>query len=383
MSLNYADFPVGQQSLAMSLRFQEMFAGRIGYSNSPIVTDQFDLYPNGSEGFRGTLRSYKAHNTIDYSDSGATDDQTLNFQTPDDSTTDIALTPFGTSVQNYAMSARAVAAAQNDVVRALNGDAAASEIIVTQALQNNLRDIDQTLFEVLNGVAAFEATRPTTGGTRGGVGNAAVTDEAKRGFFYDTFDGTNARPLIGTGTNALDRVIEAATHAWGDSLPEDEPLWLFVGDNDYIKLQQARISDERGGVAESEISSLSFLDGKFRVLRRSAAFDDQSALTAPRTSAANSGSDNTSFLIRAGALAFRAVNLWDLPIELHRAPLTGRGSGRVTGITRWGFVLHPLGWSVGLTAQRFAKPDDFDAAGDWSRVYDAKNLGILPIFHSA
>ena len=377
MSLNYADFPVGQQSLAMSLRFQEMFAGRIGYSNSPIVTDQFDLYPNGAEGFRGTLRSYKAHNTINYADAASTDDQTLNFQTPDDSTTDVALTQFGTSVQNYALSARAVAAAQNDVVRALNGDASASEIIVTQALQNNLRDIDQTLFAVLNGIASSEADRPS-GANQGGVGDGVDANDANIGFFYDTHDGTNARPLIGTGTNALDRIIEAGTYAWGDSLPEEEPLWLFVGDNDYIKLQQARISDERGGVAESEISSLSFLDGKIRVLRRSAAFTGQGS-----AGAVNAASTNTSFLIRAGALGFRAVNLWDLPIELHRAPLTGRGSGRVTGITRWAFVLQPLGWSFQDTTQAFARPTSFSAAADWARVYDAKNLGILPIFHSA
>jgi len=88
----------------------------------------------------------------------------------------------------------------------------------------------------------------------------------------------------------------------------------------------------------------------------------------------------TSIIAQRGIFAFAQKELGgDMPlIELHRNPLSGKGSGDTTVISRQGFVLHPVGWSWRKSGM---SPTLADLAKDtnWEKKFQTKQQRFVKI----
>jgi len=88
----------------------------------------------------------------------------------------------------------------------------------------------------------------------------------------------------------------------------------------------------------------------------------------------------TTIIAQRGIFAFAQKELGgDMPlIELHRNPLTGKGSGNTTVISRQGFVLHPVGWSWKKSGM---SPTLADLAKDtnWEKKFQTKQQRFVKI----
>jgi hypothetical protein len=67
---------------------------------------------------------------------------------------------------------------------------------------------------------------------------------------------------------------------------------------------------------------------------------------------------------------------------LYRDANKYNGGGTTDIWYRWGYVAHPMGYSVAAGAQSaFASNSVYAAGTTFERKFDMLNLGILPVFH--
>ena len=89
-------------------------------------------------------------------------------------------------------------------------------------------------------------------------------------------------------------------------------------------------------------------------------------------------------MLLPGAMHMSSVSVPN-PVAIDRNEGVGSGSGRTTAWYRWGYVMHPRGYSFAGTQTAFASNASYTgsaATPAWERKVDLLNLGILPIFHA-
>ena len=90
----------------------------------------------------------------------------------------------------------------------------------------------------------------------------------------------------------------------------------------------------------------------------------------------------TSYLFGAGAVG-HALAETPVPTETDRLPLTGGGQDIL--VNRRHFVLHPRGikWNPGsgVPAKQTPSNTELEASGNWTKVYDTKNIRIVKFVH--
>ena len=99
-----------------------------------------------------------------------------------------------------------------------------------------------------------------------------------------------------------------------------------------------------------------------------------------KTAGTTSGYKYETFLFGQGAFARTEIAMEgeDLPIELYRVPLQGKGAGRTYVITRRYFLLHPRGISNGtsITSGNAGPTYAQLAADNWTQEFLTKNIRI-------
>jgi hypothetical protein len=98
--------------------------------------------------------------------------------------------------------------------------------------------------------------------------------------------------------------------------------------------------------------------------------------TCPQRAGTTDGVVYTSYLMKPGAI-LRGVNVTPEDVETERDGL----AGDTNLITRRHFVLHPAGIAFQNASVAGSSPTnaELEAAANWDRVYDLKNIGIVAI----
>ena len=123
------------------------------------------------------------------------------------------------------------------------------------------------------------------------------------------------------------------------------------------------------------LTAVSFYQGK-RVL-----VSDQ----CPRVAGATSGFKYTSYLFAAGAIGYADATGTaggpKVPTEIDSAPAAGNGEGVQTVWYRRHWVMHPRGVSfTGSPASASGVSDaEISTAGNWTRVWDPKNVRLVAV----
>jgi hypothetical protein len=157
-------------------------------------------------------------------------------------------------------------------------------------------------------------------------------------------------------------------------------------------------------VTDGNVQFATIMNGMFRVIVSRTGFGSYNAQgTLGATQAVNAGSDKTSLICLPGVLS--QVDLAQpTPVEFDADASKGTGSGKRDAWYRWGYVLHPRGYTWAGSKGGFAVNEDSTASvtqqsaltgfnyepsnatqkkvSPWTRKETVGNLGILPIFHS-
>lgn len=99
----------------------------------------------------------------------------------------------------------------------------------------------------------------------------------------------------------------------------------------------------------------------------------------PVVAGGTSGFKYTSFVFKRGAFGYGESANGIVPVEVDRDPSTGMGVDVL--YTRRQFAIHPIGmaWLEGSVAGVSPTDTELEAAANWNRVYDAKNVGFAAL----
>jgi hypothetical protein len=253
------------------------------------------------------------------------------------------------------------------------------------------QDEHDAILSVLKGVAGAESKIASDNGTGGIADFGQDYSATTTGFYVDI----NAAGAYGTAadseTNARDLIIGGSTSTgYGAVLGENlfkavslgfadyEPDYLYMVTSPEIltKLRVANLVDQTT-VTEGNLEFSTIFGGKFRLIVTRADQGNRAA-----DSDVNALSTKTTFLCKPGAIEMAQLNV-PMPVELYRDANKYNGGGTTDIWYRWGYVAHPMGYSVASGAQNaFASNATLATNTTFERKFDMLNLGILPVFHS-
>lgn len=333
------------------------------------VVGQRDDVDGDVESYIGQFRWYKPLNPV------------INIASATDSA-DGDMTSITTDKAKYIKTVRTHGAEQVNVQEVITKEDGLKKIARDLA-QTRYDDEGKALMAVLQGVAASEAALGTAGGITDFDTDA---DDADTGFFVDLNAGgvfgddatgaTDARKLFdseGVGAARGERLFQAIGMGFKDYEPDY--MYMVTSPQMMAELRASNLVDETK-VTDGELEFSSIFDGKFRLLP-----SRQNQFGANAGTNLNAISTKITFLLKPAAVSFSPVNP-PMPVELDRAAAAYKGSGKTQMWYRWGFVMHPEGYSWAGSEDAFASDTDYAAAGSWTRKVSALSLPILPIFHS-
>lgn len=359
------------------------------------------------EDYYGTIRWYKPlGSTLQYDGSDDTTGAATVINVATQSMDEGAKTGISTDFAEYVKTVRTHGADQYNVQQVISGQDGLAKI-ARDFGETQARDQDAALTAVFQGVASAEAR---TGSGSAAANNGGQEDpntfDSAAGFFVDLnntdvqahFDtsGSNDGQLIDMSisnrSDRLQRILAASSIAWSDYEPDF--LYLIVQPNDYLKIRQSNFIDEERAV-DGNLSFETMLGGKYRIIVTRKSFGSFAASTFVQST-----STNTSFLALPGSISMLNLDVPN-PVAFDRDESRGRGTGLVEAWYRWGYVMHPRGYTWQGTKSEFVVNTDTNisrasnaavngyfhnpASGTvrqaWGRKEDMLNLGILPIFH--
>ena len=392
-------------------RFQNLARAVSAYSDEAYTLERkivstglvgSDARISGSDDdYYGTIRWYKPlGSTLQYDGSDDTTGAATVINLATQNANEGAKTSISTTTSQYVKTVRTHGADQYNVQRVISGEDGLAKI-ARDFGETQARDQDAALTAVLQGVASTEALTGSAGQT------SPDSIQASNGFhidlnsttvqgFYNT-TGSNDGQLVDVSiTNRGDRmgrILAAASIGFKDLEPEF--FYLVVQPSEYLKIRQSNfIDDER--VVDGNLSFETMLGGRFRIIVSRKNFGSFANATGVQ-----SGSTRTSFLVLPGAVSMLNLDVPN-PVAFDRDESVGRGTGSVEAWYRWGYVMHPRGYSwrgvtnafvanTDATATRAANGSDVSGyfhnvttnqRTPWARQEDMLNLGILPIFHN-
>ena len=272
--------------------------------------------------------------------------------------------------------------------------------------ETRTQDEHNALLSILKGVAISEALLGA-GNASGQVGLGGQTfdndPKSKRNGFYVDL---GASKSIVDATSAIQGAARAENFlkAFGMAYKDYEPeiAYLVTSPETMASLRSANLVDQTT-VTEGNVTFSTIFGGKFRLIQTRAS---QGMSTAELTKINGGGGVDivgakTSFIVLPGSLAMRSLAVPDA-VEITRDGNKYKGGGVTSIWYRWGFVMHPAGYSWAGSQEDFASDaayksaivagtptaltavaDATTASGTWTRKTDSVlSLGILPVFHS-
>lgn len=272
--------------------------------------------------------------------------------------------------------------------------------------ETRTQDEHNALLSILKGVAISEALLGA-GNASGQVGLGGQTfdndPKSKRNGFYVDL---GASKSIVDATSAIQGAARAENFlkAFGMAYKDYEPefAYLVTSPETMASLRSANLVDSTT-VTEGNVTFSTIFGGKFRLIQTRAS---QGMSTAELTKINGGGGVDivgakTSFIVLPGSLAMRSLAVPDA-VEITRDGNKYKGGGVTSIWYRWGFVMHPAGYSWAGSQEDFASDaayksaivagtptaltavaDAATASGTWTRKTDSVlSLGILPVFHS-
>jgi hypothetical protein len=385
----------GTLNKAISAYTDEAYTRAKKLVSTGIMGSDASINPNG-EDFIGQIRFYKPLGS--YAVGGTTNEgqsiaggaaTTVNVASQDENYG--ATTNISTSVETYIKTVRTHGANEYLLQEFISKQDGMAKI-ARDFSETRAEDEDQALRACLTGIRGSELA----------VGNAlqaAVTAKTlySQVFAGNAVDGDPAKAFgyvaaaadtIGTGSG-LEKLVDIsqaipgkrvehiirAMGAWADYAPSF--VYLVVGPETYLDIKVANLVDDER-VTDGNVSFETILSGQVRIIV-SRSF---SAVTAATNVAlgSNSTSPKTSYMMLPGSMFMSQVSVPN-PVAMDRNENVGSGSGRTTAWYRWGYVMHPRGYTFAGTQTAFATNAVLGAAASWTRQASILNLGILPIFH--
>ena len=222
------------------------------------------------------------------------------------------------------------------------------------------------------------------------AGNAVDADPSK-GFGYVAVKSLISSK-IGTGDN-IDTLVDNTTAglapglrvrhlikamgAWADYVPSF--VYLVVGPETYLDIKVANIVDDER-VTDGNIAFETILSGQVRLVVSRSYSTSLKVTNISIAGNTEATGIKTSYMMLPGSMYMADVSVPN-PVAIDRNESVGSGSGRTTAWYRWGYVMHPRGYTFVGNDSVFASNGTFAAAASWNRKSDILNLGILPIFH--
>ena len=386
----------GTLNKAISAYSDEMYTRAKKIVSTQLVGTDAQINANG-EDFIGQVRFYKPLGAYAIGGTNSSEDITgssnavVNVASQDENyggTTNIS-----TEVQTYIKSVRTHGANEYMVQSVISGEAGL-EKIARDFSETRAEDEDQALRACLAGVMNTELKTANdlaeTTYSAMFAGNSVDGDSSKA-FAYvasssDTVGtGSSLEGLVDLSASSPGQRVEhliRAMGAWSDYTPDF--VYLVVSPEVYLDIKVANLVDDER-VTDGNISFETLLGGVIRVI---VSRNFGQGLGA-QTHAALSGTTEistakVSYMLLPGAMHMSSVAVPN-PVAIDRNEGVGSGSGRTTAWYRWGYVMHPRGYSFSGTQTAFASNASYTgsaATPAWERKVDLLNLGILPIFHA-
>lgn len=386
----------GTLNKAISAYSDEMYTRAKKIVSTQLVGTDAQINANG-EDFIGQVRFYKPLGAYAIGGTNSSEDVTgssnavVNVASQDENyggTTNIS-----TEVQTYIKSVRTHGANEYMVQSVISGEAGL-EKIARDFSETRAEDEDQALRACLAGVMNTELKTANdlaeTTYSAMFAGNSVDGDSSKA-FAYvaassDTVGtGSSLEGLVDLSASSPGQRVEhliRAMGAWSDYTPDF--VYLVVSPEVYLDIKVANLVDDER-VTDGNISFETLLGGVIRVI---VSRNFGQGLGA-QTHAALSGTTEistakVSYMLLPGAMHMSSVSVPN-PVAIDRNEGVGSGSGRTTAWYRWGYVMHPRGYSFTGTQTAFASNASYTGSAGtpaWERKVDLLNLGILPIFHA-
>ena len=374
-----SDFTSGVSGSTMKFQIQryvgdysnEMYTNAKKLSGTAIVGASADLNTS-IEDYIGQARWYKPLNAV------------INVPSVTSSAAG-AYTETDTAFYKYAKTVRTHGAKEVNVQRVISQEDGLAKI-ARDFGETKAQDEHNSVLETLNGVSAYETSRGA-----GIVSFATNADSASTGFFVDVnaagefgvaADGSAApnRGLIDTGVVGAargERLFKAMGMAWKDY---EAPYYYMVTSPETLAdLRAANLVDDTT-ITEGNLTFNTIFQGKFRLLLTRTLGADQSG-----SANVNDGSTKTTFIVKPSAMAMSPLVV-PMPVEMDRSAAAHGGSGTTDIWYRWGYVVHPMGYSWAGAENQFVQTSGvggYDQSASWVRSEAGYlNLGILPIYHA-
>ena len=371
-----------------------------------------------SEDFYGSIRWNKSLGDVAYGVSPGAPGSTTNINVPTESDVEGTVTANSTDVAEYIKTARNIGADEYSITQVITQAAGSIATVGAQFGEARARDEDAAVVSVIKGVAAAEvlkadsvSTKTIDGGAFGQHDPDSLNEAA--GFFYDVNSSKAATPannVAGTGKLIDSSAVggasakalwEAVAAGYADLEPEF--FYLIVQPSVYQDMRSANLLAEADRITDGNLQFDTLFNGMFRIVQSRTNLGNYSTMgTQGTTQPVNKGSVKTSLIALPGAISMLDV-AQPVPVEFDRDASKGTGSGKSDAWYRWGYVMHPRGytWSG---AKAFANNSDATASrstqgaitgynyepsnaaqkivSPWSRKENVANWGLLPIFHA-
>jgi hypothetical protein len=386
----------GTLNKAISGYTDEMYTRAKKIVGTALVGSDAQINPNG-EDFIGQVRFYKPLGAYAVgATGGASEDVTgssnavVNVASQNEDygkTTNIS-----TEVQTYIKTVRTHGANEYMVQSVISGEDGLGKIARDFA-ETRSEDEDQALRSVLNGVMNAELKTANdlapTNYTEAWAGNSVDADGSKAfGYVASSSDtvgtGSSIEGLVDLTQTVPGRRVEhiiRAMGAWSDYTPDF--VYMVISPEDYLDVKVANLVDDER-VVDGNVSFETILGGVVRlIVSRNFAVSLGTVTYAGLSGVTQMTTLKCSFMMLPGSVFMHNVSVPN-PVAVDRNEHVGMGSGRTTAWYRWGYVMHPRGYSFTGTSTAFATNATLAgsaATPTWDRKVDLLNLGILPIFH--
>ena len=387
----------GTLNKAISAYTDEEYTRAKKIVSTALMGSDAQINPNG-EDYIGQVRFYKPLGGYAAGGTNASEDvtgsanATVNIASQNENYG--ATTNITTSVETYVKTVRTHGANEYQVQSVISGQDGLAKI-ARDFSETRSEDEDQSIRAILSGVSDSEmataealiAADPTlTKYSDLFAGNAVDADPSKAFGFVASTSGT-----IGTGSSLTTLVDNTATTpgkrvehiiramgAWSDYTPPF--VYLVVGPETYLDIKISNLVDDER-VTDGNISFETIMSGQVRLLV-SRNFSAEGAPSANDALGSTTTAVKTSYMMLPGSLYMSSVSVPN-PVAVDRNESVGSGAGRTTAWYRWGYVMHPRGYSYANAANQsqFATNALYSAGDSWTRQADILNLGILPLYH--
>ena len=319
--------------------------------------------------------------------------------------TDGTVTPHSTDFLEYVKTVRTHGAEDVNMKKVITQQDGLAKVGRDFA-ETRAQDEHNAILSVLRGVAVTEALNgAATGSGQAGLGGQGFDNDpsdARYGFYVDL---GASKPVVAASASVQGAArAEGFLQAYGMAYKDYEPAYMYLAASPEVmaSFRSANLVDN-DKVVDGSIEFNTIFQGKFRLIPTRAA----QGFTTAQLTKLNTGAGiditgtKTSFLILPGAIAFNPLEV-PMPVEIERKAAAYKGGGKSSIWNRWGYVVHPQGYTWNGNREAFASDADYQAVsangtptvltaatidantkGIWKRkVSSALSLGILPVFHS-